>query len=143
MSRFVVRRLLMMVLLLFVISAVTFVLFVVALPGGNPAQMIAGRLANAAEVHLISVRYGFDKPIWIQYIKTMGNIFSGAAYSYQSGYNVLTEIRAGLPVDEPEDYDLDVWAGVVPISVTFGEPVPDAKLRAETPLPAHIRDRVS
>jgi peptide/nickel transport system permease protein len=97
MARFVVRRLMMMVLLLFVISAVTFVLFIVALPNGNPAAMIAGRLATPAEVHLISVRYGFDKPIYIQYIKTMGNIFSGSAYSYNSGYNVLTEIKDGLP----------------------------------------------
>jgi hypothetical protein len=32
---------------------------------------------------------------------------------------------------------------VLPISVTFGEPVPDPGLRAEIPLPAHIRDRAS
>ena len=35
------------------------------------------------------------------------------------------KVRTGMPADEPEDYDLDVWAGVLPISVTFGEPVPD------------------
>ena len=97
MARFITRRFITMVLLLFVISLVTFVLFVVALPGGNPAAMIAGRLANAAEIHLISVRYGFDKPIWVQYIKTMGNIFTGQAYSYQQGFNVVQEIRQGLP----------------------------------------------
>lgn len=97
MARFITRRLLTMVAMLFVISVVTFVLFVVALPGGNPASMIAGRLANAAEVHLISVKYGFDKPIWVQYIKTMGNIFTGKAYSYQQGFNVLQEIKNGLP----------------------------------------------
>jgi peptide/nickel transport system permease protein len=97
MSRFVIRRLMMMFLMLFLISAVTFVLFVVALPGGNPASLIAGRLANAAEIHLISVRYGFDKPIWVQYVKTMGNIFDGSAYSYSQGFNVLTEIKQGLP----------------------------------------------
>jgi len=97
MTRFIARRMITMVALLFVISLVTFVLFVVALPGGNPAAMIAGRLANPAEVHLISVRYGFDKPIWVQYIRTMGNIFTGRAYSYQQGFNVLQEIKAGLP----------------------------------------------
>jgi uncharacterized protein len=53
------------------------------------------------------------------------------------------KVRAGMPADEPEDYDLDVWAGVLPISVTFGEPVPDPSLREEIPLPAHIRDRAS
>jgi nitroimidazol reductase NimA-like FMN-containing flavoprotein (pyridoxamine 5'-phosphate oxidase superfamily) len=53
------------------------------------------------------------------------------------------KIRAGMPKDEPEDYELDVWAGVLPMSVTFGSPVPDPELPGEIPLPAHIRDRVS
>ena len=53
------------------------------------------------------------------------------------------KIRTGMPKDEPEDYDLDVWAGVLPIAVTFGEPTPDPLLREEIPLPAHIRDRLS
>jgi uncharacterized protein len=53
------------------------------------------------------------------------------------------KVRSGMPKDEPGDYDLDVWAGVLPISVTFGSPVPDPQLREETALPAHIRDRAS
>jgi len=53
------------------------------------------------------------------------------------------KIRTGMPADEPEDYDLDVWAGVLPISLAFGEPVPDPQLAEEIPLPAHIRDRAS
>jgi hypothetical protein len=53
------------------------------------------------------------------------------------------KVRTGMPADEPEDYELDVWAGVLPISVTFGSPVPDPQLRAEMPVPAHIRDRAS
>ncbi|HEX3803242.1 MAG TPA: ABC transporter permease [Solirubrobacteraceae bacterium] len=97
MARFATRRLITMVLMLFVISIVTFVLFVVALPDGNPAAQIAGRLATPAEVHLISVRYGFDKPIWVQYVKTMGNIFGGHAFSYSQGFNVLSQIAKGLP----------------------------------------------
>jgi nitroimidazol reductase NimA-like FMN-containing flavoprotein (pyridoxamine 5'-phosphate oxidase superfamily) len=32
---------------------------------------------------------------------------------------------------------------MAPISVTFGEPLPDPRLRAEIPLPAHIRDRAN
>ena len=51
------------------------------------------------------------------------------------------KVRAGMPKDEPEDYELDVWAGVLPIFVTFGAPQPDPQLRAEIPVPAHIRDR--
>ena len=51
------------------------------------------------------------------------------------------KIRTGMPKDEPEDLDLDVWAGVLLVSVTFGEPEPDPLLRPEIPVPAHIRDR--
>jgi peptide/nickel transport system permease protein len=97
MARFLVRRVAVMVAMLFAISLVTFLLFIVVLPGGNPAALLAGRLATPAEVHLISVRYGFDKPVWVQYLRTMEHIFDGSAYSYQSGFNVLDEIRAGLP----------------------------------------------
>jgi peptide/nickel transport system permease protein len=97
MARFVTRRLITMTLMVIAISIVTFLLFIVALPGGNPASQIAGRLATPTEVHLISVRYGFDKPIWVQYVKTMGNIFDGSAYSYSQGFNVLSEIKRGLP----------------------------------------------
>jgi nitroimidazol reductase NimA-like FMN-containing flavoprotein (pyridoxamine 5'-phosphate oxidase superfamily) len=53
------------------------------------------------------------------------------------------KIRTGMPVDEPADYALNVWAGVLPVSVTFGEPQPDPLLHAEIPVPAHIHDRVS
>ena len=97
MARFLIRRLITMALMIIVISLVTFLLFVVALPGGNPAALIAGRLANQQEIHLVSVHYGFDKPIWIQYIKTMGNIFSGQAFSYNQGFNVLQQMGRGFP----------------------------------------------
>lgn len=50
------------------------------------------------------------------------------------------KIRTGMPKDEPEDLGLDVWAGVLPASVTWGEPRPDPLLREEIPVPAHIRD---
>jgi nitroimidazol reductase NimA-like FMN-containing flavoprotein (pyridoxamine 5'-phosphate oxidase superfamily) len=53
------------------------------------------------------------------------------------------KIRTGMPGDPDEDRDLDVWAGVLPIAVRFGEPEPDPLLRPEIPVPAHIRDRVA
>ncbi|WP_445152334.1 pyridoxamine 5'-phosphate oxidase family protein [Baekduia sp. Peel2402] len=39
------------------------------------------------------------------------------------------KLRAGGPVDDDEDYDLDVWAGVVPLRVTQGAIEPDVRLR--------------
>jgi peptide/nickel transport system permease protein len=96
MARFVVRRLFAMVVVLFVISVLTFLLLE-ALPNGNPAQRLAGRLATATEIHQIEVKYGFNRPLYVQYVKTMGNIFSGQAYSYTQGFNVLSEVKQGLP----------------------------------------------
>lgn len=52
------------------------------------------------------------------------------------------KVRAEGVSDEPEDYDLDVWAGVLPMAVTFGDPRPDPKLRAGIEVPAHISSRL-
>ncbi len=52
------------------------------------------------------------------------------------------KVRTGMPKDDPEDLALDVWAGVLPIAVSFGAPVPDPELRPDIPLPVHIRERV-
>jgi nitroimidazol reductase NimA-like FMN-containing flavoprotein (pyridoxamine 5'-phosphate oxidase superfamily) len=35
------------------------------------------------------------------------------------------KIRTGPPKDEEADYALPVWAGVIPVALTAGEPVPD------------------
>jgi nitroimidazol reductase NimA-like FMN-containing flavoprotein (pyridoxamine 5'-phosphate oxidase superfamily) len=51
------------------------------------------------------------------------------------------KVRAGGPSDETEDYATDVWAGVVPVTMSFGEPEPDAALRLGIAIPEHIRHR--
>jgi nitroimidazol reductase NimA-like FMN-containing flavoprotein (pyridoxamine 5'-phosphate oxidase superfamily) len=48
------------------------------------------------------------------------------------------KIRTGPPKDDEEDYDLPVWAGVVPIRQVFGEPVPDPRLKNGTKAPLHV-----
>ena len=50
------------------------------------------------------------------------------------------KIRTGMPMDEAEDLDSDFWAGVLPVAMTFGEPVPDTQLRDGIEVPAHIRN---
>jgi hypothetical protein len=42
--------------------------------------------------------------------------------------------------DEPEDYDTDVWAGIVPIKQVAEMPVPDEELRVGIPTPQHVLD---
>jgi peptide/nickel transport system permease protein len=106
MVRFILRRLVAMVLVIIAISMVTFVLL---LGTGNQASRLAGRTATAAQVHQIEVKYGFDKPIYTQYVTTMKNIFTGQAYSYTQGINVLQEIGR----DFPATLSLAFGAGII------------------------------
>ncbi len=49
------------------------------------------------------------------------------------------KVRSGPPIDDEPDYALPVWAGVVPIRLTVGEPVPDPRLPGEIAIPGHAR----
>ena len=40
------------------------------------------------------------------------------------------KIRSGDPIDDEEDYALEVWAGVIPFTLSPGEPIPDLRLKA-------------
>ncbi|MET8145254.1 pyridoxamine 5'-phosphate oxidase family protein [Sphaerisporangium sp. NPDC005288] len=51
------------------------------------------------------------------------------------------KVRQGPPVDDEEDYALPLWAGVLPLRVSWGEPEPDPALPPGTPVPAHIAGR--
>jgi len=48
------------------------------------------------------------------------------------------KIRSGPPKDEEEDYDLPVWAGVIPFSKKFEQPKEDPKLKSGILLPDYI-----
>ena len=44
------------------------------------------------------------------------------------------KIRTGPPVDDDEDYDLPLWAGVLPAKLTFDAPVTDPQMKMEIPI---------
>src|SRR4249919_586678 len=48
------------------------------------------------------------------------------------------KVRTGPPSDDPADLGAGVWAGVVPVAMTFGEPEPDTALRPGIGVPDHI-----
>jgi nitroimidazol reductase NimA-like FMN-containing flavoprotein (pyridoxamine 5'-phosphate oxidase superfamily) len=48
------------------------------------------------------------------------------------------KIRTGPPVDDETDYDLDVWAGVLPLPVVPGTPVGDPRLPSSVAVPDHV-----
>jgi peptide/nickel transport system permease protein len=92
MLRFVVRRGISAILLLFAVSVVVFAIFEV-IPNYNPAQAIAGRNATPTTVAEVSRKFGFDKPIYIQYLDTMKLIFTGQVIDYQDNLNVVGQFQ--------------------------------------------------
>ncbi len=49
--------------------------------------------------------------------------------------------RTGPPGDEPEDYELPIWAGVLPVRTTYGPPRPDPASAVDLPVPDHVLER--
>lgn len=53
--------------------------------------------------------------------------------------DAAAKIRTGPPGDDEEDYDLPIWAGVVPVHTVHGEPETDPAMRMEVEIPDHVR----
>lgn len=50
------------------------------------------------------------------------------------------KVRTGGPVDDDDDYNLPIWAGVVPMAMTPGAPIADAALRVDVDVPPYVED---
>jgi peptide/nickel transport system permease protein len=97
MARFIVRRTFSAILLLFATSVVVFGIFEV-IPSYNPARAIAGRNATPTTVADVSHKFGFDKPVYVQYAKTMDLIFTGQVIDYQNDLNVDQQFAQRFPI---------------------------------------------
>ena len=53
-------------------------------------------------------------------------------------YEASAKIRTGPPIDDDEDYSMDVWAGVLPLALTSGSPIADEKLNAGIDIPEYV-----
>jgi peptide/nickel transport system permease protein len=98
MVTFVVRRLAWTVLVLFVISVITFFIFFKT-PGVDPARALAGRNPSAQTLAEIRAQFGLNRPLPVQYLLMMKQLFvtrSLVSYSNQ-GLLVVPEIAAAAP----------------------------------------------
>jgi peptide/nickel transport system permease protein len=108
MLNFLVRRTVGAILVIIAVTFIVFLIFIVV-PGGDPAQRIAGK--NATPQNIINIRHdwGFDRPFYVQYYKMMDKLFSGSLVSYTSGQNVLDQIKQGAPAT----FSLAIGAAVI------------------------------
>lgn len=105
MGRYLVRRTLFLVLVLFVVSLLTFTIFL-KLPAGDPVRRMAGPQAEPEQLESIRRGLGLDRPFWVQYwnfarglIPAPGLFLNEEVYfSYRNRIPVKEEIYRRLPV---------------------------------------------
>src|SRR6201996_2598464 len=95
MLRFLLRRLVGAIAVLFAISVLVFLIFNVV-PATNPAQRIAGKNATPQLIHNVEEEWGFDKSLPEQYWTQMKLIFTGKVKSYQSHVDIDKRILEGF-----------------------------------------------
>jgi ABC-type dipeptide/oligopeptide/nickel transport system permease component len=96
MLRYVVRRMILMVIVLLALTLVTF-LMVQVIPG-DPALTAAGRTATPEQVEEARIRLGLDKPLYVQYASYMGRLFQGdLGRSVFTHRPIIDDLLAVLP----------------------------------------------
>src|SRR5712691_11512774 len=108
MLTFLIRRSIGAVLVCIAVTFIVFLIFIVV-PGGDPAQRIAGKNATAQNIINIRHSWGFDKPFYDQYWNMLKKMFTGNLVSYTSQQNVLTQIVQGIPAT----FSLTIGAGLI------------------------------
>jgi peptide/nickel transport system permease protein len=118
MGRYIIRRSLWVVLLLLIVSAVTFLIFY-ALPTGDPAALRAGKSPTPQQIAQVRHTLGLDKPIYVQYWLFMKKIVLhfDFGYSYQNSQPVRNEIFQRLPAT------ISLTVGAVVVWLLVGLPV--------------------
>jgi len=94
-----------MVLVLFIVSLLTFLIFV-KLPAGDPARRAAGKTSTPEQIANARRAFGLDKPIWVQYARFAKGLVpwpglflsEDVYYSYGNFIPVKEEIARRLPV---------------------------------------------
>ena len=115
MAKFILKRILQMIPILFVVTIVVF-LFVHLIPG-NPARIVAGADADKATIEAVEKRLGLDKPIVEQYGVYVSNLVKGdLGTSLKTNEPILQEMKQRfMPT-----FWLTVWSMIFAIVVGVG-----------------------
>jgi peptide/nickel transport system permease protein len=116
-ARFVVRRLVQMVGVMFAVSVLTFAIFNL-IPNGDPAVRMAGKQPTETQIEAIRREWDFDKPVYVQYVTTMKKVFTGDLQSYFTQLSVGEEVVKGIP----RTLSLGVGAAILwmAVAICFG-----------------------
>jgi peptide/nickel transport system permease protein len=98
-TRFIARRLVSTVFVLFAISVIVFLIFF-ATPGVDPASRIAGRNADPATLAAVRKDFGLDRPLPVQYAEMMKKLFVTRDLTsfVNRGAEVVPQVLEAAPV---------------------------------------------
>ncbi|GED60027.1 nickel ABC transporter permease [Brevibacillus formosus] len=89
MFRYIVKRLIEIIPIIFVVSLLIF--FFIHLVPGDPVRLAAGKEATLEEIERVRQELGLDKPLLTQYINYMQNLLTG---------NLGHSLKTGLPISD-------------------------------------------
>ena len=96
MRRYIIKRILLMLLLLLGMSFIVFASLYIA--PGDPAAMVAGPSATTEDIEAVRVSLGLDRPFLVQYLIYLRNLLTlDLGTSYTSRQPILDEILVRLP----------------------------------------------
>ncbi len=118
MAKYIIRRLLWVVVLLILVSFVTFTIFFL-LPSADPAVLRAGRAPNPALIAHIRHSLGLDKPFFVQYWRYIKGVVLhfDFGYSYEFSQPVRSMIFSRLPAT------ISLTVGAVIVWLLIGLPI--------------------
>jgi len=111
MVAFLIRRVFGMIIVLILVSFITYLIFF-KLPGGGPngvADRIAGKVATPQNIASIKQKLGLNHNVFVQWYDMMKQLLSGQLVSYYDQTNVVQQIKEGLP----ETFSLCIGAGII------------------------------
>src|SRR5690606_8503844 len=109
MAKFMVKRCLMAVPILLIVSTITFGL-ILAIPG-DPASRIAGDHATPERIEAIRAQLGLDQPLLVQYGSWLGDLLGG-----DLGTSLITQ----APVLESISGRIEVTLSLAVVALLMG-----------------------
>ena len=114
MTRYIIKRLLLLLIIILFVSVATF--FLVHLLPGNPATTILGPNATPQNVAKVNAQLGLNKPLWQQYFIWMGHVFQGnLGQSFTTHQTTASIIRESFPID----LELIIFSQIIAFAIAF------------------------
>ena len=96
MLKYIIKRIISVIPVLIAVSILVFMM--VHVMPGDPAELLAGDMATEEDIQRVREKYGYDKPLYVQYAKYVDNLLHGdLGTSTKTHRPVATELATRFP----------------------------------------------